>query len=236
MLSNPFDPKRAKTWSEVLAEEAPTPEERLAAHELAETARLADHLRQCGAPDRAVDALTSEPFETIASKAVDAWVATDVPFLLLLGGPGSGKTVAAVAALKSARREVHFMGASGPVRSWAYSSARGAFVDVDALKSAAYRAEGEALHERCKRVPLLCLDDLGIEVPDKAGIWQSAFDSLVKARDAKLLRTVITANCTGEQFRATYGDRAYSRIKGAGTVVVCGSVDYRQQHNQGGQQ
>jgi DNA replication protein DnaC len=227
MLFNPFHPDRIRLLQR---EEVPDePEPSLEEHERRETARLADHLRACGAPERAVDVITSGACETVATRAIADWLKTDTPFLLLLGGTGTGKTVAAVGALRSARRDTYFLSKSGPVPCWVYSASAGFFCDIDELKGASYRSEGEELHAKCKRIPLLILDDLGIETVDSKGIWQAAFDALVKARDAKRLRTIITANMTGEQFRATYGDRAYSRIKGAGVVVGCGAQDLRQQ-------
>jgi DNA replication protein DnaC len=222
-----FSPDRIARLQRVVVPDEPTPEEAIAQRERAEIARLAQHMLQCGAPQKAVNVVTAGTRPTEASKAVAEWLPGNVQFLLLLGYRGSGKTVAAVEALKSARKTVHFMGSDGPIKSWVYSPELAQFVDAEMLKAASYRDDGGTLHAMARAVPLLIIDDLGVEVPDGAGIWQAALDGLIKRREGAMLRTIITSNADGAKFRSVYGDRVYSRIKGNGTVCNCGNLDLR---------
>lgn len=196
-------------------------------HEEAEAARLGDHLSRCGVPTVILEAAKSPSLPTPATAAVNAWLPGTESFLVLLGRPGSGKSVAAATILRAARKSTAFLGSDGPVATWRYSSRGGLFVRAGALATGVFADEGRARFERSLAVQFLVLDELGAERIDNSGIWLSMLDELIGHREANRLRTVITSNLTLAQFAERYGDRVVSRLRGAGNVVGCGDTDLR---------
>lgn len=167
--------------------------------------------------------------ETAALAGLRAWAGSGKAFCVLYGDRGSGKTTAAVHALKLARRATHFYDENRQVvSSWAYASADGMFVRAAELSSATFTDEGKARLARARRLPLLIVDDLGVERMDNAGIWAEALDLLTDVRYAKKLRTIITTNLDEAAFSQRYGERVFDRVcEHEGFVVACGKGSMR---------
>ncbi len=156
-----------------------------------------------------------------AMAAVRAWVASDAPrpVLVLAGGTGTGKTVAA---------------------AWALSRLGGEYVrSVDlARRSEPYRGEAEPLNVAAHE--LLVLDDLGTETRSAAGAldrrFMPALYDIVDQRQGVMRRgtrwiprrTLITTNLTKKQFVEAYPDeRIRSRLAQSCTWVALDGVDQR---------
>jgi hypothetical protein len=156
-----------------------------------------------GVPRRAaLAALSCEPNEAIfAVHSLNA----DRCLLLLVGEPGTGKTVAAA----------RWFATLGPAR--APGDARPLFVSAAELVVwATWSDEFRA----AKRARALVIDDLGVEYADAPGSVASKLDDLIDARYGSMLPTLITTNLDATALAVRFGDRIVSRIREAGRVVT----------------
>lgn len=233
MEPTPSDPVRLRALLEqfgITPPEEPAPEEvarrraelvaQLDTDHAREEERFPDHLVACGVGERTV-AVLAAPGETRALAEVTAWAGTAESTCLLLGGPGSGKTVAAASALRLARirwREEDLV-------RWRWCQALGLFTTAAKLV-ASLHGDGDLL-ARARRVAVLVVDDLGAEYADQGERWVAELAALIDSRHEAMHRTVITSNLSAQAFKARYGERVASRIRGAGRVVPCGIVDLR---------
>lgn len=196
------------------------------------TAGAAEHLRACG-----VDARTAEAFrrgslrKTKAAEAAHRWIAqSERPVLVLRGGVGAGKSVAAARTLLEAKRRVRTMAhplADEPVDLLEYSARLGCWTTAAALRFASRYSDGKALSliDRAYTARWLVLDELRAE--DGEGVGQSRLEELLGARYAQGLRTTITTNLDQEQLRALLGERLASRFAEGAVVVDAGDSDLR---------
>ena len=144
--------------------------------------------------------------------------------LALCGITGAGKTTAAVAAvgeyLSTPDGQPRKEGQPLP----AY------FLDAgDAASAGVYGAEAAAMLAEAKTADVLVLDDAGTEFSTERGPWVSVFDTIINARYAACLPTIITTNLSAEAFFKLYGERVRSRFHEAGRLKGCGAVDFRAQ-------
>lgn len=166
---------------------------------------LAERLELSGIPRgvRNVLALGFQPTE--ATQAVDAWLATDLRLLLLSGGVGTGKSVAA---------------------GYAIQRSPGRWMHASEIAKAG-RFEAEARWRELTGCRLLVIDDLGSEFNDAGGWGRAKLTELVLERYEDAKRTVITTNLDGKQW-ATYADqRIRDRVKGNGMARVIGGKSKR---------
>lgn len=125
------------------------------------------------------------------------WLASPHPWLVLLGGTGTGKSTAAAWALLRCR-EV------GQSCLWAPSSA---------LAQRAGGFDGAPYADRCKGADVLVLDDFGTEhLTDWA---RSVVTDVLLHRHEAGARTVVTSNLAGEAFRTRLGARLADRVRSA---------------------
>lgn len=162
-----------------------------------------------------IAAALSETLEdTPAIMAVREFIDTGTrPFLVLSGGVGLGKTVAAVRALLTGRSEyVHAVDIARRYEPWSADK------DVDRIDFAAQR---------------MVIDDLGTERGDDPRFME-AFGQIVDQRiGPKLYRdgtmerrmTIITTNL--RTLRERYGERTASRLAEHGTFVALSGDDMR---------
>lgn len=172
-------------------------------------AELPGRLKRAGAPPRALEAWRS-PGESLALGHVRAFLPMDLTFCLLLGGPGAGKTVAAVEALAFALREdrtARFVRAA----------------EVARLSN--WGEEAELLRDELHHAGMLALDDLGSEtITDQ---WLSVFHEMIDERYESRRKTVITSNATRETLAKRYGARFADRMRHDGRVFECGDKSLR---------
>ena len=180
--------------------------ERLAAREAAQTRYKAlDALRNCGvhlADDDLERIVDGKHQATPATKAVEEWLETRVPMLVLCGGIGAGKTFAAAVAhrrlgglcLRASRLHIALAPWRGEAR------------------------EGETLVDP-SRCQLVVLDDLGTERDPKDPRWAEALFELVDSRMERQQRTLITSNLPRAKFRERYDWRVIDRLNHVARVV-----------------
>lgn len=171
---------------------------------------------------------------TEAAKLVAPWLESNVPCLVLCGGVGTGKTVAALVALRE------LCGLVVPSPRERHDVSRGIDVWTPATPCPIVRATKLAVavdpwkHERDQgaeplslSMPFLCIDDLGAEFADPR--FHAALFAAIDARQSPETRTLITTNLRREEIRPRYGDRIADRLNAMAKVVQLRSTSLRRQ-------
>lgn len=178
------------------------------------------HLRACHVPELEAEFVAKGVPDTTLTQAVREFSAGPLTFCLLLGGAGSGKTVAAAEALLNSR-----MAWDGG-KAWCYSSSEARFtLATDLARMSFFDTESVRRLGRLERVPWLVIDDLGGELMTEG--WKSNLTEIILQRNSGRRKTLITSNLTPETFKQRYDDRIVSRIRGSGVVLVSGTTDLR---------
>ncbi len=192
---------------------------RVAAQRAAEKAREADDARRreddelvrVGVPRRPLRLVRSESFNanTPAVAAVRSIGGERGPdgILVLAGGVGTGKTVAAV--------------------SWLLEHHRWRPLFVTANKFESLSRYDRAFRAQWESAGALVLDDLGMEYLDNKGNFLANLDELIAHYHANLRGLVITTNLTAAAFKERYSERIVSRIREAGRFVNIAGSDRR---------
>lgn len=150
--------------------------------------------------------------------------------LLLVGEPGTGKTLLSCAVLTQVhldhKRDVRFVAAAD------YYSA---MTDIPRLNREAsdmsdsglrlYEIEKQRLVVRSHA--LICMDDVGKERHTASGYAQEKFDELVRGRFRDALPTVLTSNLPTARWAAVYGDSMRSFIDEAFDLIILRGPDQR---------
>jgi DNA replication protein DnaC len=143
----------------------------------------------------------TEPLlDTEAMAAVRAFLGSGKTFLVLAGGVGPGKTVAA---------------------AWAVEQRRGRMVKaIDLTRLGTY---DEERWDELRSCPLLAIDDLGTEPRDEKGWAAANFEALLDHRYDWQAPTVLTTNLPFDAFKARYltadGGRLRDRFMECGEFV-----------------
>ncbi len=191
-------PERSQQWLELLTQldELDAAEKRIDADE-----RLVRHLEgfvmKAGLSERDV-AAAKAPADGEAMSAARTWWAqgdTRKAWLVLLGGVGTGKTVAASWLALEALRD-------GQTAAYVRSSALARVSSFD---------EGRIELDRLKRVGLLVVDDVGAE--HLTGHAAATLNDLFDTRHAQRRHTVVCANLEGKQLAERLGERLADRIR-----------------------
>ena len=147
--------------------------------------------------------------------------------LVLSGGPGCGKTVAAALWIAEYVKDR---------KNWGRDSIEGlreaTFVAASpiwltAAKLARWERYDDEKMTALLKTPRLVLDDLGGEFMDKGGFYASLLDELVNERQANSRPTIITTNLDADAFKVRYGDRIVDRIREGGRFFLCGNKSLR---------
>lgn len=165
-------------------------------------------LLDAGFPRRALDAIAVVDEGRSAIAKVKGWSAAPEGVLVIAGGYGCGKTVAAT--------------------WWAMRIASVAVFVRAATFAASSRYDRD---ERATwlKAPALVVDDLGVEFLDAKGSFLVDLDELIDVFHGDRKPLLITTNCTTEEFRARYGGRIADRIREAGAffAIADGSLRRR---------
>jgi DNA replication protein DnaC len=144
---------------------------------------------------------------------------TSKPFLLMTGTCGTGKTWSGISALLALG--VQFQG-WGTVESPEWTShVTAKFYTHYQLADAVMRTDdGNRQRSAMLSTPVLMLDDLRTDGTGRVSEALLAWlDELINHRYNHCLPTIITANTTGEQFKATYGQKIEDRLIHAGVIL-----------------
>lgn len=191
----------------------------------ADEARRLERLEAVGIGAREI-ALLEKPKPTEALQRAREWLASDWDFLLLCGGPGAGKTIAAanvVADFLDAERAKE----PGFVLPSAGRKPSGAKVvrAAEGQRLGLFDEDSRAAVQQMRRVALLVLDDMGTEM--LTDVWRQQLDDVIDARYSDKLRTIVTTNLTPEAFKERYGARIADRIRQTAMVVQLGVESMR---------
>ncbi len=129
--------------------------------------------------------------------------------LLLIGKTGTGKTHISTAIA----REIINLG-----YDVIYDSVQNIIADFEDDKFRRSYNTDELRAEKYLECDLLIIDDLGTEFTNQVTL--SCIYNLLNTRQNKGLATIISTNLTAEELAGKYDDRIYSRIVGAGTIVL----------------
>lgn len=167
-----------------------------------------------GFPLKAVRQVGEGVSETEAITTVRRFLGSQRRLLVVSGGRGVGKTLAA---------------------SWWAMQAHpappevvctpGRFIDAPSLSRWPRYDDDRMAQLECARA--LVLDDLGLEFDDKSGAFISLVDGLINARYAAMLPTLVTTNMRASDFRARYGERVADRIREVGSFVEIAGASLR---------
>jgi DNA replication protein DnaC len=208
-----------------IREEAEREKERRRARAIAATQDgMARTLIAMGMPERAIKAMDGDVIETDATRAASG--ALDL--LVLSGGPGCGKTVAAAMWVASFVRNIANWDTHNDPDYCIHPkmiSARPVW--VTAAKLARWERYEQAEMEKLLKTPRLVIDDLGGEFLDKGGFYASLLDEVVNERQGESRPTIMTTNLDAEAFKSRYGERITDRIREGGRFVGCGSDSLR---------
>ena len=130
--------------------------------------------------------------------------------LLLLGGPGTGKTHLACAILARVIHAGHtglFLTVSAALR-----------IIRDAFSPRGQRSETEAL-ALLTAVDLLVLDEVGVAIGNAATRRAMLFDVL-NERYAEMRPTILIGNLTSAELEAYLGERIMERLMDLGSIMV----------------
>lgn len=156
--------------------------------------------------------------DTTPMRAVRRWLDSQIPALVLCGGVGTGKTVAAAAAVVARAMAEADRAESGGLRGeLCVSGCRAAELGV---RSAPYRDELSRVELVHLDAELFVLDDLGTEAKQDARFSEALF-VLVDSRQTVRRRTLITTNLAPADIRPRYGDRVADRLNHIGRAVQC---------------
>lgn len=158
----------------------------------------------------------------ISTPALVAAMTCDVAILVMSGGPGAGKSLAAVVWLLTAHAQRYADHSPDGYASWG----AGGMGWVAAAELARIAYDSKKI-EQLQTVVSLVIDDLGTEYSDERGRFLSTFAEIVEDRYANERPTVITTNLGPDDFRARYGARLASRMAEDGAFVGCGGTDLR---------
>lgn len=173
--------------------------------------RIKSYLEDFDIPARTLRALESIPMHTESLAAISKQ--TDI--LVLSGGPGCGKSVAAAFWLvfnSIDRNDAGLWGAG--------------FWITAASLSRGYAYDQEAFSKLTKKHALV-IDDLGTEYQDQKERYLATLAEIVETRFAREKLTLITTNLGPSEFKARYGERLADRIREDGSFVECGTVSLR---------
>ena len=165
-------------------------------------------IREVGLPRKVAGALlVAQP--THAVQSARAWCDAPKQYLVLAGGLGTGKSVAAGHALVTLMER----------------GRTGAWVSAAGFTTLAGGFGGQAACERLKHVDVLVVDDFGAE--HMSSFAESVFFEVLAARHENEGRTIFTTNLDGPAFKQRLGSRLEDRVRSSVRWVTCAGASMR---------
>lgn len=217
------NPALAKEWSEAMREDAQWEYHREINAARWRTEADAVHLLgKLGVPKRAAEVLEFPDLSKPPTARVRKWLQETKPFLFLMGGYGTGKTVAAAYAVREAL--LSEAGASQPSGGKLRQPARWVEAGELACLSSFSEADREFL-EDCMRVRLLVLEEFASENLHREALPR--LERLINHRYGNNLRTVFTSNISAAQLDAPEWARIKDRLNEVAVIFECGNESMR---------
>lgn len=184
-------------------------------------------LVEAGVPQRCAEIVANGFEETTAMVAARTFVASNRSFLLLSGGPGTGKTVAAAWTLEQKYVALRWGGDKSK------------FIRAQELaRLSLFEKIDKDFFGMLATVKRLAIDDLGAEMFHD-GV-RSMIDELLDRRYGARLRTALTTNLAPSSkdpaipcFKKRYGERIADRIRHDGLVEIVGNKSMRKAETHG---
>ena len=208
------NPALARDWDDALEDCYQRARRNVGGSAANETA--ADYLARCGVGELEAEILTTPAKleERLPRAEVKRWIESPKMVLLLHGGTGSGKTIAAAEALLAVR--------DPKVRH----ESDGRFITAYRLSRLSYYERD--FHDANEQARLLVVDDIGQE--QLSGPFLATLDGLLSERIRSKRRTILTADLSVEDFNKRFAparSRLASRLAAYGVARGCGSEDWR---------
>lgn len=170
-----------------------------------------EDMRKAGCPGKVLNDLRGQLNATKALAAAKDFIASnrnDVSFLLLLGSPGIGKSVAAAYVMREHGKRAGLQGRD-PSRPAEYR-----WIQASQLIGASnYGADAQWVNE-LERVRLLIVDELGADSASRAG--KAKVTELLLKRHSRNAGTVLASNLSHVDFIEVYGQALFDRIRSNG--------------------
>lgn len=179
----------------------------------AEMARRAGRLSEAGVPPYLIQKLAEPILDTGPFGAAKEHGQKLI--LVLAGGVGCGKTIAAI---------------------WLIGEAATNHDSVLYLSSAALARWDRYSQEEMGKLfapRLLVIDDVGSEFRDEKGAFVSLLEDVINTRCLNGRRTVITTNMSADKFKVRYEDRIASRVSEFGAFFEFDGADMRRETTAG---
>ncbi|MCC6738235.1 MAG: hypothetical protein IT452_04255 [Planctomycetia bacterium] len=149
---------------------------------------------------------------TPAREAVKAFMNGEKTLLVLGGGLGTGKSVAAGEAVCLMNRPNRVNGRDA---RWIKS--------IDLVRIGIYGEAADRFAEDCRSLRLLAIDDLGTEPRDEKGYAAANLEAALDARYDACAKTILTTNLDFDGFSSRYltgtGERLRDRLRECGEFV-----------------
>lgn len=178
-----------------------------------------DRLMELGVEKKTIRAILESGEQTPAIGEIMRWANNQTPIVILTGGNGCGKTVAACSYLQQhcydMSKRAYFAAPGDMPPEWKW---RGAiFTKADQIATlSAYDHEDQVKHRSLLATSLLVLDELGNEDGD----GERGIGRMLCARiDDDSTRTIVTTNLNDKTILERYGRRLYSRLGDAIKIV-----------------
>jgi DNA replication protein DnaC len=187
-------------------------------------------LAKIAIPERALRVVQKKCSPTKAVEAVNRIKANEM--IILSGGIGCGKTVAAAkwvhdyVVSKDVWKKRRICNIDDETIDYGFQFIGNA-VWVSSAKLARidhYDTAALAQYTECER---LVINDLGIEYVDTKGFYLSLFNEIVDERYSSMRATVLTTNCSPDEFKERYKGRVVDRVREAGRCIGCGDASLR---------
>jgi len=186
----------------------------------------ARELENAAVPPRVASLIISGGFSMNGAIEAATSFVGESGMLVLSGAAGCGKTFAAGWLVHREIRNQAELSELNDSECWVPRQ-RPRYQFVTTARLSRMSQYDEKTVDALESVPLLIIDDVGAEYADAKGYFASMFDALINARYANQLRTVLTTNLTGRQFKERYGERIADRIREAGRFVELDSASLR---------
>jgi DNA replication protein DnaC len=190
-------------------------------------ATLIDHLLSSGVPKEIAGRVIEPLYDTPAVVHVRDWWKSDARAIVLSGGNGCGKSIAAASIIRdhcqdnSKRAFIREPGDMPPWWIWRGMKWRDA---TSVAKLGAFDHEDKAEARTLIATPLLILDEAGNEM----GQGETSLGNLLADRLGDTsTRTIVTTNLSPQNFSTRYGSRLMSRLGGIEAVKIVHSKDLR---------
>jgi DNA replication protein DnaC len=164
-------------------------------------------------------------YDAVAKYLTRDWTWRSAKGLLLVGGPGRGKTLLATVALQEAMRHnqaVRFETLAGYVKH------HQALIKAEKHEDEEEVERLETLIYRCENFfRFLVLDDVGKEYRSATGYAGAVFDNLIRTRYSQGLPTILTTNVPVARWDKEYSEAMRSYVQEACVLVPFVGPDFR---------